>query len=250
MAAHKHYRRKWVEAGYDERMGSAWVCLPPSPGKIRLYHFTSAAHGMSDIENGWLKVARIADCNDPFELISLNFRAQPRRRSGRDFRKEIDTTTGFLSFSRNWIESLMWSHYAERHKGVCLGFDLPRNDLTEMQYNAERLLDGLDDVNDDPSNLTPKLQQALLRTKARGWQYELEMRRYLNLKDMRQVGDKFFCLFSKDLVLQEVILGDRCKLELPAVRRHVKKHQPQAIAYNARLAFGSFAIVPIEHTIP
>jgi hypothetical protein len=30
----------------------------------------------------------------------------------------------------------------------------------------------------------------------------------------------------------------------------VRKHQPQAIAYNARLAFGSFSIVPIEHTIP
>jgi hypothetical protein len=70
----------------------------------------------------------------------------------------------------------------------------------------------------------------------------------VKLKDMAQVGGLYFCPFSAALELREVILGDRCELKLPKVR--VAKHQPSAIAYNARLAFGSFAIVPIEPTFP
>ena len=58
VVAHEHYRQKWVAAGYDARMGSAWVCLPPPPDKIRLYHFTSAEHPKSNIEKAHLKVAR------------------------------------------------------------------------------------------------------------------------------------------------------------------------------------------------
>jgi hypothetical protein len=89
VAAHKHYRQKWVDAGYDSRMGSAWVCLPPVADKFRLYHFTSAEHAMSDIENGHLKVARLVDCNDPFELLALNFRTKPHRATGKNFKKEF-----------------------------------------------------------------------------------------------------------------------------------------------------------------
>lgn len=205
---------------------------------------------MSNIEKAHLKVARFADCNDPFELIALNFRSEPHRRTGRSFKKELDTKTGFISFSRNWTEPLMWSHYAEKHKGVGLGFDLPRADVTEMKYNDKRLLNSLDKASADPTKLPHDLQQLLLCTKAQGWEYELEVRRFVKLRDMVQTGSLYFCPFSKDLELREVILGDRWGLKLPDVRAHVVKHQPSAIAYHARLAFGSFAIVPIESTIP
>ena len=30
-----------------------------------------------------------------------------------------------LCFSRNWDNLLLWSHYGDRHMGVCLGFDIP-----------------------------------------------------------------------------------------------------------------------------
>jgi hypothetical protein len=102
----------------------------------------------------------------------------------------------------------------------------------------------------DPTKLPHDLQQLLLCTKAQGWEYELEVRRFVKLRDMVQTGPLYFCPFSKDLELREVILGDRCELKLPDVRAHVVKHQPSAIAYHVRLAFGSFAIVPIESTIP
>ena len=31
---------------------------------------------------------------------------------------------GILCFSLNWTSLLLWAHYADNHKGICLGFDL------------------------------------------------------------------------------------------------------------------------------
>jgi hypothetical protein len=75
------------------------------------------------------------------------------------------------------------SHYAEKHKGVCLGFDLPRADVTEMKYNDQRLLNSLDKAAADPTKLPHDLQQLLLCTEAQGWEYELEVRRFVKLRD-------------------------------------------------------------------
>nr|WP_092231192.1 DUF2971 domain-containing protein [Bradyrhizobium sp. Gha] len=139
MAAHKRYRQRWVKAGYDHRMGSAWCCLPPSADHIRLYHFTTAQHAYSNIERGRLKVARFSECNDPFELLALNFNASQSRKAGRYFKSKVDNTKGFVSFSENWIDPVMWSHYADRHKGICLGFTLPRSAIQRIEYNDSRL---------------------------------------------------------------------------------------------------------------
>jgi len=195
-------------------------------------------------------VARFADSNDPFELLALNFRAEQNRRTGRNFKKEVNDKTGFISFSRNWIDPLMWSHYADRHKGICLGFVIPRADALAVLYNDERLLAELDASDEDPTKLSADLQDLLLYTKAKCWAYEDEVRRFVKLEDMVVEGALYFCAFSDQLQLREVIIGERCPLTLPYVRKLVRKHQPQAIAYNARLAFGSFSIAPIEHTIP
>jgi len=30
---------------------------------------------------------------------------------------------GLLCFSRNWHNPVLWSHYADKHRGICPGFD-------------------------------------------------------------------------------------------------------------------------------
>src|SRR5258705_1810131 len=250
MSAHNEYRKKWVEAGYDKRMGSAWVCLPPPADHIRLYHFTTAEHAMSNIKLGRVKVARFADSNDPFELLALNFRAERERKIGRSFKAEVNDRTGFISFSRNWTEPLMWSHYSDRHKGICLGFTLPRKDIVDIQYNDSRLRRELDERGDDPTKLSTELQELLLCTEAKGWAYEHEVRRFVPLNDTVLENSRHFHMFSNRFQLHEVVVGQRCRVKLAEIRKLVGTHQPQAIAYSARLAFRSFRIVPIETTIP
>ena len=47
---------------------------------------------------------------------------------------------GVLCFSRGWHNPLLWSHYGDKHRGVCLGFDVPNAHIVHVSYNSSRLL--------------------------------------------------------------------------------------------------------------
>ena len=239
----------WEAAGYSRNMASAIACLPPAQNLLRVYHLTSAEHAVNDIALGRLKVARFSDLNDPFELLGANFREQGVRKIVRDFKSAFDAQTGLLSFSKDWAEPLLWSHYAARHRGICLGFNVPRDLLEVVEYQDERFRAELD-TDGDPSQLPKELQQALRRTKYSGWLYEGEYRRFVQLESAVQEGRLHFVPFSSDLELAEVILGTECVLSLKAVREMVKFLYPNAVVYQARLEFKGFHIVPKESTIP
>ena len=91
MAAHEHFRALWVTSGYRSNMASAIAARPPPAGTLRVYHLTSADHAINDIAFGRLKVARFSDLNDPFELLSANFREQRVRNVMRDFKNAYDS---------------------------------------------------------------------------------------------------------------------------------------------------------------
>ncbi len=250
MPAHHNYRAKWVEAGYKAEMGSAVASLPPSdPNHIRVYHLTTAEYAVNDLALGRLKVARFSDLNDPFELIGLNFRERNTRKVLRDFKSAYDAHTGLLSFSGDWVEPVMWSHYAMKHRGVCLGFNIPRSLLQQVQYEDQRLRDELE-KNPDPTTIPEDLQALLLRTKYSGWKYEDEYRRFITLADAIPEGRLHFMPFGSELQLAEVILGEQCDHGLEAVRALLASRYSGVITFRARLAFKWFKVVPNELTIP
>lgn len=41
---------------------------------------------------------------------------------------------GILCFSKNWNNPVQWAHYADKHKGFCLGFDVPDEHPTKVTY--------------------------------------------------------------------------------------------------------------------
>ncbi|MDW9570209.1 DUF2971 domain-containing protein [Sinorhizobium meliloti] len=36
----------------------------------------------------------------------------------------LSLTYGIVCLSDNWQHPMMWSHYADRHRGICLAFDV------------------------------------------------------------------------------------------------------------------------------
>jgi hypothetical protein len=243
-------RAAWVAAGYRRDMASAIACRPPRDRSVRrVYHLTSAEHAISDIALGRLKLARFSDLNDPFELIAANFREREIRKIVRGFKSAFDAQTGLLSFSEDWAEPLLWSHYAAKHRGICLGFNIPRNLLEQVQYQDVRLRAKLD-ANADPLQLPDDLQQTLRCTKYRRWEYECEYRRFVPLESATLEGRLHFVPFGPELELAEVVLGTGCVLSLDVVRDTVKSRYPSAAVYKARLEFKGFHIVPQENTIP
>lgn len=250
MPAHHEYRARWISAGYRPGMGSAIASLPPNdPNQIRVYHLTVPEYAVSNLALGRLKVARFSELNDPFELLGLNFRERNTRNVVRDFKNAYDAHSGLLCFSADWVDHLLWSHYAMKHRGICLGFNVPRNLLEPVEYEDKRLRDELD-RNSDPTSIPVDLQSQLLRTKYSGWKYEEEYRRFVTLTDAIPEGRLHFMPFGPDLELAEVILGEQCSHNFGTIRDLVSGRYAGVTTFRARLMFKDFKIVPNELTIP
>ncbi len=241
-------RQHWVAAGYRSDMGSAAIGLPPPTPRIRLYHLLAAEHALSNVERSRLKVSRFRDLNDPFELMGLNFRYGQVRKVAREFKDAVDTDTGLLCFSEDWTSPVMWSHYAARHTGVALGFDVLRQRVEKVEYEPKRLLPNLGE-SDEPFGLTNELKARLQRTKCHEWQYEQEWRMLVSLADADLESELHFHPFGDEIRLAEVILGPNCELQLPDVRGQVQAVHPHAHIFCARLATQHFKVVPKESTL-
>ena len=89
--------------------------------------------------------------------------------------KEIISNDGLSCFSKNNDNILMWSHYADSHKGVCIKFDM-LSDLDffmipiEIVYKDE--YPKFDILNSENENL----YDSIYKIKANCWKYEEEVR--------------------------------------------------------------------------
>ncbi|WP_242171002.1 MULTISPECIES: DUF2971 domain-containing protein [unclassified Pseudomonas] len=249
MATHERLRNEWISAGYKSDMGSAIACSPPAdPSAIRLYNLTSVRHALSNIQLRRIKVSRLADLNDPFELLAANFKEHKTRQVVRNWKDKSHSLMGLLCFAGDWSEPVMWSHYAEKHTGICLGFDVSRDTVQQVSYQDNRIRAALTSTS-TPHDLSEELQQELLRTKSAGWRYEEEYRRFVNLNEASAEELLHFWSFNEDIKLVEVILGALCEEPIESVRLKVKQNFPSAIVFRSRLAFQSFKIVPDARTV-
>ncbi len=77
----------------------------------------SAQYGLSNLENRRLKVSIIDYLNDPFDLASIDTTNPIIDRGITAVITGFRGKSGLISFSRNWDNILLWSHYAASHTG-------------------------------------------------------------------------------------------------------------------------------------
>lgn len=212
----------------------------------RLYNLSKCVHAIANIESQRIKVSRISDLNDPFELIAANLSERKHRRSLRGFREKLDKDHGILCFSRSWSNPVLWSHYADKHSGICLGFDVDEGCAIPVEYVSS--LRDLDMTSIEAQNrglhfpLEDDEVMRILRTKYEHWQYEDEMRVFVDLDHSTCSSDLYFMDFGPKILLREVIVGARCPMPLRDVVDLVAKRAPGVQVRKARLAFHSFSI--------
>jgi hypothetical protein len=71
--------------------------LECDPKVMRVYHFVSRDYGLDDIRKRRIKIATIADVNDPFELVPSSSDKIVRQRF-RIWREQFDQLYGMLCF--------------------------------------------------------------------------------------------------------------------------------------------------------
>ena len=205
-----------------------------------LYHFVNACHGLENIKNRRLKVARIMELNDPFEFLSVDLSDPYFRKALNELKKQNSENYGILCFSTTWRNPLLWAHYADKHKGVCLEFEVPDEGSAKIEYVKNRLKcpKRLDE-------LTQEFMKKLLLTKFVHWAYEEEYRLWVSLKSPeKDTAGLFYVPFSEtDLRLTSVIVGAESCITpskvceaLGDLNGHVKK-------IKARADFQSFDVV-------
>jgi hypothetical protein len=203
---------------------------------------TSTDHAISNISLRRLKIARLSEVNDPFELFGLDCMDKRRRQALDEFKHLYDKTTGMLCFSKGWKNPVLWSHYAAGGRGIALGFDIKTTlglrGVLEVRYEDNKLKA----LGDEPDPISKGFQELLLVTKFRHWEYEEERRVFLSLPKTIREGTRFFFPFSDELRLREVILGPQCPASLDSMRQLVRATNPEATVCKARLGFKYFEV--------
>ena len=135
----------------------------------------------------------------------------------------------------------MWSHYAEKHHGMCLGFDVPDTHVYEVIYQAERLPDKINPLT--PEEIDEHLVREVIATKFHHWQYESEVRMFSPLENCISENGLYFEAFSSELALWEVIVGPRSKVSRKEVDLAIGDYGNVVEKFRARLAFKTFSVV-------
>ncbi|MBB5190090.1 hypothetical protein HNQ50_000800 [Silvimonas terrae] len=91
-------------------------------------------------------------------------------------------TKGVCCFSSSYDSELMWSHYADSHHGICVGYSLERRfppEIHSVLYGRPRILHQqviVDAVLHGKKEAISELQEAALLAKSPKWKYEKEWR--------------------------------------------------------------------------
>lgn len=177
---------------------------------------------LKSLVNGEIYFSRPDRLNDPFDC-RVNIRKSLENAISRgefpirkklenlrgldDFFVDVErriSTLGICAFSRNPTQTLMWSHYGDEHKGVCLTYSFPKSyfyenkdhilGVSEMDYGVTPLSDWLLAEGyrvDSFEKFRDELLIKMLTVKADPWRYEEEVRIIRNSEGVEALGKQY-----------------------------------------------------------
>ncbi len=204
---------------------------------MRAFHFLNEQYGLKALRDRRLKISRIHELNDPFEFLGVELSDRKFRRALKQTKDQLSEKNGLLCFSKNWRNPVLWAHYANKHRGLCLGFDFPVKSVEEVTYVNSRL--------PKPKKLDETFVKKLLFTKFCHWIYEDECRVYVTLDT--PIEEIYYKEFSDDLALRQVIVGAESEITRAQVAGALGSLADYVEAFKVRAAFKSFQIVRQEN---
>ena len=200
---------------------------------MRVYHFIDKKFGLINIKNRRLKISNFMSVNDPFEFFSMITADKINRDSLKETKIQLASKYGFLCFSESWKSPVQWAHYAERHTGLCLGFDIPKSLLKKIDYVDNRF--------ELPTAPQQEDMERLLKTKYSHWSYEQEHRMWAELKNKEETH--YFRDFDDFLILKQVIVGHKSDITRDELNTALGDLSTKCETFRARPAFTTFDMV-------
>ena len=216
---------------------------------MRLYYFTKAAHALDNVSKRRIKISLYRDVNDPWELLPFDLSDAANREIMLAFKNRMDTEYAFICMSKTWTCPLMWAHYAEKHRGVALGFDVADDYCNPIHYLPSVYELPPRRTNENMGTLILRdgrcVFNALFFTKFDQWAYEKEVRVHTNQNGthVNEAGIEF-SPFSAQFDLREIVLGEQCVLTADEFHIRVPDLNPNLRFLRARRARHDFCMEP------
>lgn len=145
---------------------------------------------------------------------------------------------GVFSLAKRPTCPLMWSHYADQHRGLCLGYSIPEAampNIHKIHYGGDRLVRAsvVEDMLNGDEAARQTVDNAVLLKKAKPWAYE---------REWRLIGPRG----NQDspLELEEVVFGMRCDSAVKyAVVQALEKRDRPVRFFEIRELRSSFILV-------
>lgn len=221
-----------------------------------LYYFTNEQWALHNIALKHLKVSNINKLNDPYELNGYS--ANTKHLKG-PFKKMVSDKYGIICFSQSFESPLMWAHYADNHKGVCLKFEVREDDCFDITY-PESMGKFVEDKLKNRSlasklavlcncRLPEKDLIKILTTKFNEWSYEKETRVFIPLKDEKDLDNGVqYENFNEGLQLKQVILGINNQINRVKLQDFLERnYQEKVEIYNAEVSPNEFKVVIVKY---
>ena len=240
----------------------------PVPTSLYKYQ-TLTAYSLASLINSTVWLAKPSSFNDPFDCaLTLDWlrykesvkhaitiameRAKPEglkrehlmdiwpgdKEAFEDFRNNLKTLfqdIGVLCLSEIADSMLMWSHYANHHRGFCIEYDFSAESQLRKLANKVRYADEIPSVSasDFAGPYKEEALHSLWLTKASCWSYEREWRVMMNN------GDRPYQAPSK---VQSVIFGARMPEAERTMVSYALRHNKNVQFKEAILSEGAFAV--------
>ena len=158
---------------------------------------------------------------------------------GRSIEDELNRQydKGIVSLAERSTCPLMWSHYGDQHRGVCIGYSIPdrvAENIHKVQYRGGRRVQAskLAAMLDGGETARREVDEAVLLRKAGSWHYEHEWRLIGTLG-----------LASSPLEMEEIVFGMRCKgSTVYAVMKALEGREHEVKFFEMREVPGTFGL--------
>lgn len=198
--------------------------------------------------------------NKYFGFLSRNERREKIRHHIKESKSDLTTMfknefitqekmiKGIACFTKDPRNLLMWSQYADSHKGICIGFNLEKlyRNIKTLPYKEIVLLNVKYTKKLEANNYFIDGKKAVinwLRTKSNSWKYEKEIR--ISFSPI-QFDDKETVIIPFDKsVIDSIYLGSKIKEEDERILKNILyENYPNANIYKMGLSDNSFSLTP------
>lgn len=140
--------------------------------------------------------------------------------------KEVRNNALISCFSKKYDSILMWSHYGDKHKGVCIEFDRRDKDFLDVKYSMKRCKFDLEDttrrllgymlsneqVDVNDKNLIKCISKPFI-VKSLDWKYEEEVRCILSSTSDGVTTSNELNLYTMPTKITKIYVGCKADLE-------------------------------------